>query len=182
MGISFKLSLQLTLLPYPRSLSGIFIQKYFYKYVGQWRVFACVYTYCLYKVNRCKYLFTILPLFSSASISLLTPLCLRTLGDICLTQHTTPPYLSTHTHTPAGRPSPRSGSAAEKVTGWATIKRVRARTSFVIATRDADRELLSSVNDKSMKFPSCSGCTHEAAHGRTTAVISRSRSGVSRLR
>lgn len=90
---------------------------------------------------------------------LLTPLSLRTLGDICLTQHThtQPPTPNISTHTPAGRPSPRSGSAAEKVTGWATIKRVRARTSFVTATRDADRELLSSVNDKSMKFPSCSG-------------------------
>lgn len=60
------------------------------------------------------------------------------------------------THTQASSPSLCSGSAAEKVTGWATIKRVRARRSFVIAAIDADGELLSSVNDKSMKFPSCS--------------------------
>ncbi len=112
--------------------------------------------------------------FSSPSSSLLTPPCLRTLGDICLTSCTNPPSLHTHTH--AGSPSLRSGSAAEKVTGWATIKRVRARRSFVIATRDADGELLSSVNDKSMKFPSCShheyththNCshTHTHTHGR----------------
>lgn len=85
------------------------------------------------------------------------------------TAHNPPPFhISTHAHTPAGSPSLRSGSAAEKVTGWATIKRVRARTSFVIAARDADRELLSSVNDKSMKIPSCSRRAHAAAHERTT--------------
>lgn len=86
--------------------------------------------------------------------SMLTPSCLRTHGDICLTSHKPPPH--THTHTQASSPSLCSGSAAEKVTGWATIKRVRARRSFVIAAIDADGELLSSVNDKSMKFPSCS--------------------------
>lgn len=86
---------------------------------------------------------------------MLTPPCLRTHGDICLTSHKPPPQ-TLSTHTQASSPSLRSGSAAEKVTGWATIKRVRARRSFVIATIDADGELLSSVNDKSMKFPSCS--------------------------
>lgn len=119
---------------------------------------------------------------SSPSSSLLTPPCLRTLGDICLTSHTKPPSL--HTHTQAGSPSLRSGSAAEKVTGWATIKRVRARRSFVIATRDADGELLSSVNDKSMKFPSCShhAYTQPLTHTHTAVVISWRSGVVPRLR
>lgn len=137
-------------------------------------------------VNTCfslQFIFAFLVYVHRRPVTILPPFILPFLflplvlpADTCLSEDSgghmfdiahTNPHLSAHIYTQAGSPSLRSGSAAEKVTGWATIKRVRARRSFVIATRDADGELLSSVNDKSMKFPSCSHLTHTHNHSRT---------------
>lgn len=169
MGIAFTLSPPLSLLPYPLSLWCLLnAVSVFNKLLEMWHIWCCICTrfsvqFILMAVcddSFLSYLLFCLP--SSRPCLPCWHLPVWGLWGTYAWHRTQPPNACAckHTHTKAGSPSMRSGSAAEKVTGWATIKRIRARRSFVIATRDADRELLSSVNDKSMKFPSCSHYAH----------------------